>query len=577
MQDLNKMINRCELAQGKQVVDLVLKNCQIINVFTHDIHKGHLAISKGKIIGIGDYKGKKEIDIKGQYVAPGFIDSHMHLESTMVTPDQLSKISLANGTTTIIADPHEIANVSGVQGIEYLMGLSEQLPMNIFFMVPSCVPATSFEDAGATIGIKDIKKLLKKEKVLGLGEMMDYPSVIEGRNETIEKIMAAKYHIVDGHGPGLIGKSLNAYMINGIKTDHECTTIEEMHQRLQRGMFVLLREGSAAKDLKKLLPGVNPYNSRRCLFCTDDKNPEDLIKKGHINHNVKIAVENGIDPITAIQMATINAAECYRLRDIGGIAPGYDADLVIFKDLKEFDIQQVYQKGFLVYSDKKILFKSSHVRNSKVLETVTIHDVTVEDFRLKLQNDLAYIISVQRHSLITEKVLRKVNVNDEGYYENHPHLDINKIAVIERHKRTGKVGIGLVENFGLTGGSIATTISHDSHNIVVIGDNDTDMFVAVKQIEKMNGGICIVKQGQVMFKLPLEIAGLMTQAPLTQVHKKLEEMLYYAYNELKVKAHLDPFMTLSFLSLPVIPQIKITPRGLFDTSINQFIDISMKS
>lgn len=573
MDQIKKMAYRANLAKGDLMVDLVLKNCKIVNVFTHEIHEDDLAIDSGKIIGYGAYKAKRTIDLNGKYVAPGLVDSHMHLESTLVTPQRLSEISIANGTTTIIADPHEIANVCGVDGIEYLIESSKNIPLNIFFMIPSCVPATAFEDSGASIENKDIERLLKKDLVLGLGELMDYPNVINGDVSMLKKMDLAKRKIIDGHAPGLLGRDLNAYMINGVKTDHECSTQEEMKQRLNRGMYVILREGSASKDVINLLPSVNAYNYRRCLFCTDDKNPEDLISKGHINHNIKLAIKSGMDPITAIQMATINAAECYRLRDIGGIAPGYDADLVILKSLKDFEIESVYKKGNLVYDQGEIKFKTKDYKDEKVMNTVNIKPVQPEDLELQLTNDLAHVIVVKPFSIITEKAVRKVSVNDEGQYINNEHLDICKIAVVERHKETGKIGVGLVEKFGLKNGAIATTISHDSHNIVVIGDNDVDMLKAIEALEEMNGGIVIVKNTKVEHALPLPIAGLMTDQPLKEVEEVLNKMLDYAFKELNVNQSINPFMTLSFLSLPVIPELKITTRGLFDVNAFNFITV----
>jgi adenine deaminase len=576
MDQIKKMAYRAKLAKGDLTVELVLKNCKIVNVFTHEIHENDIAIDSGKIIGFGPYKAKKEIDLKGKYVAPGLVDSHMHLESTLVTPQRLSEISIANGTTTIIADPHEIANVCGVNGINYLIESSKNIPLNIFFMIPSCVPATAFEDAGASIESKDIEKLLKKDLVLGLGELMDYPNVMNGNVSMLKKMDLAKRKIIDGHAPGLLGRDLNAYMINGVKTDHECSTQEEMKQRLNRGMYVILREGSASKDVKKLLPAINAYNYRRCLFCTDDKNPEDLISKGHINHNIKLAIKSGIDPITAIQMATINAAECYRLRDIGGIAPGYDADLVILNSLKDFEIEEVYKKGVLVYSQGKVQFETTDYKDDKVMNTVNIKPVKEKDLVLDLSNDLAHVIVVKPFSIITEKAVRKVSVNEKGEYINNEHLDICKIAVVERHKATGKIGVGLVEKFGLRNGAIATTISHDSHNIVVVGDNVGDILKAISALEEMNGGIVIVKDGMVKHQLTLDIAGLMTDQPLKKVEETLNKMLNYAFNTLKVNKEINPFMTLSFLSLPVIPELKITTRGLFDVKAFNFIEVNKK-
>ena len=576
MDQIEKMAYRGKLAKGDLTVELVLKNCKIINVFTHEIHENDIAIDSGKIIGFGPYNAKKEIDMKGKFVAPGLVDSFMHLESTLVTPQRLSEVSIANGTTTIIADPHEIANVCGRDGINYLIESSKDIPLNIFFMIPSCVPATDFEDSGASITYNDIEKLLKKDLVLGLGELMDYPNVINGDISMLKKMDLAKRKIIDGHAPGLLGRDLNAYMINGVKTDHECSTQEEMRERLNRGMYVILREGSASKDVRNLLPGINAYNYRRCLFCTDDKNPEDLISKGHINHNIKLAIKSGIDPITAIQMATINAAECYRLRDIGGIAPGYDADLIVINSLEAFDIEQVYKKGDLVYSHGIKKFKTKKYYDEKVMNTVNIKPVNLEDLILKLSNDLAHVIVVKPFSIITEKAVRKVSVNEKGEYINNEYLDICKIAVIERHKATGKIGVGLVEKFGLKNAAIATTISHDSHNIVVVGDNDKDMLKAIKTLEEINGGIVIVKDGEVKHQLILDIAGLMTDQPLIAVEEILNKMLEYAFDTLKVNKNIDPFMTLSFLSLPVIPELKITTRGLFDVNTFDFIEVNKK-
>jgi len=574
MDKISKMEMRAKLARGEEEVELVLKNCKIINVFTHEIHENDIAINNGKIIGFGNYKAKKYIDVENKYVAPGLIDSHMHLESSLVTPQRLSEVAVANGTTTIIADPHEIANVVGVKGINYLIKSSKNIPLNIFFMIPSCVPATSFEDTGSSIDYEDIKELLKDDCVLGLGELMDYPSVINGNIEILNKMDLAKRKIVDGHAPGLMNKELNAYMINGVKTDHECSTIDEMKARLNRGMYVSIREGSASKDLNKLISGVNEYNYRRCLFCADDKNPEDLVNKGHINHNVKLAIKAGIDPITAIQMATINASECYRLRDIGGIAPGYDADLLILSDLENFKIDKVYKKGNLVYENGKILFKTENIVDENVLNTVNMKKVELKDLVLKLNSDIAYVIGVEPFSLITKKSVRKVSINDSGEYINNEYLDICKMAVIERHHATGKVGLGLVENFSLKNGAIATTISHDSHNLVVIGDNDEDMLVAINRIKELNGGIVIVRNQEIKHELQLNIAGLITDKSLKEVESKLSKMLTYSFEELEVNKEINPFMTLSFMSLPVIPSLKLTTRGLFDVDKFEFINIS---
>lgn len=567
---------RIHLAAGRDKVELVLKNCKIVNVFNHKIVDGNIAIDQGKIIGIGDYKGHKEIDMEFKYVAPGLIDSHEHLESAMVTPAQLSRVVVPRGTTTIIADPHEIANVCGIEGIEFMMESAKEAPLNVFFMLPSCVPATEFETSGAKLLAEDLKGLMQRENVLGLGEMMDFPGVINGRADVIDKMMLAQGKIIDGHGPVIKNKDLNAYVINGIKTDHECDSIEAMEERLDRGMYVAIREGTAARNLKTLIQGVKNHNSRRCTLCTDDKNPEDILKEGHIDYSVKKAIQNGIDPITAIQMATINAAECYYLRDIGGIAPGYDADLIILDNLRSFNVLEVYKKGVKVAENGQALFQVSETDTKNVVETVKLKSVKGKDLQIKLESDVVNVISVQPFSLVTEKVIRKVNINSEGYFEKHKHIDIVKLAVIERHKGTGNIGLGLVENFKITDGAIATTIGHDSHNLIVIGDNDHDMLKAIEEVEKLEGGIAVVHKGQVD-ALQLRIAGLMSDQPMEKVAEKLEILLSKAHKDLNVSDKIDPFMTLSFLALPVIPDIKLTDQGLFDVLKFKFIDVEVEN
>lgn len=571
----NRIKRRIDLAAGRGKVELVLKNCKIVNVFNHKIIEGNIGINAGKIIGIGDYEGFEEVDMAGKYVAPGLIDSHEHLESSMVTPAQMSRVVVPKGTTTIIADPHEIANVCGIEGIEFMMDSAEKVPLNVFFMLPSCVPATEFETSGAKLTAEDLAPLMVRKNVLGLGELMDFPGVISGRTDIIDKMMIAQDKIIDGHGPVIQGKDLNAYMINGIKTDHECGTLAEMEERLDRGMYIAIREGSAAKNLQTLIQGVNEYNARRITLCTDDKNPEDILKEGHIDFSVRKAIAHGIDPITAIQMATINTAECYYLRDIGGIAPGYDADLIVVDDLKAFNILEVYKKGIKVAEDGKPLFEVTETDTSNVVKTVNMKPVKAEHLQIKLGTDIVRVISVKPFSLVTESNIRKVNLNDEGYFEKHKYIDIVKLAVIERHKGTGNIGLGLVENFKITNGAIATTIAHDSHNLIVIGDNDADMLKAIEAVEELQGGIAVVHNGEVS-SLQLRIAGLMSERPMEEVAMQLEKLLKIAHNKLGVNEKIDPFMTLSFLALPVIPDIKLTDQGLFDVLEFNFIDIEVK-
>lgn len=575
MSKRDRIKRRIDLAAGRDTLELVLKNCKIINVFSHEIIEGDIGIDSGKIIGIGNYVGHEEIDMKGRYVAPGLIDSHEHLESAMVTPSQMSRVVVPRGTTTIIADPHEIANVCGIKGIEFMMNSASHAPLNVFFMLPSCVPATPFETSGAKLMADDLKDLMDRKNVLGLGELMDFPGVIQGRDDIIDKMMLAQDKIIDGHGPIIKGNDLNAYLINGIKTDHECDTLDDMKARLDRGMYIAIREGSAARNLKTLIQGVTMSNSRRCTLCTDDKNPEDILKEGHIDYSVRKAIEYGLDPITAIQMATINTAECYYLRDIGAIAPGYDADLIVLDDLKAFEVKEVYKNGIKVAENGLALFDVEETETTDVVETVNIKTVSKEDLQIKLETDIVNVISVLPFSLVTESNVRKVHLNSEGYFEKHKHIDIVKLAVIERHNATGNIGLGLVENFKITGGAIASTIGHDSHNLIVIGDNDDDMLTAIKAVEELEGGIALVRDGQVE-SLQLRIAGLMSDKPMEHVADRLKTLLSLAKESLGVNDKIDPFMTLSFLALPVIPNIKLTDKGLFDVSKFDFIDIEVK-
>lgn len=571
---INRMAKRAALASGKKTCSLVLKNCKIINVFNGRIIESNIAIDHGKIIGIGNYEGENVVDLVGKYVAPGLIDSHMHMESTLVTPEQMSRIIVPRGTTTVIADPHEIANVSGIEGIKYMIDATENTALNAFFMLPSCVPATPYENSGYILERKELSELIDNPIVLGLGEVMDYPSVINGNLPMLEKLEMADRMIIDGHGPNLTGKDLNAYMINGIRTDHECTTLEEMEERIGLGMYVAIREGTAARNLDVLIKGVNTHSKQQCMFCTDDKHPEDILKNGHIDYNVKRAISLGIDPITAIQMATINPARCYNLRDIGAIAPGYDADLIVFDNFENFDIEMVYKKGYLVAKNKKALFETTSIDSKRVEDTVKIKSIEPERLKLHLDSDVANVIRITSGSIVTEHVVRRVYLDSDGNFISNKHLDITKIAVIERHGKTDNVGIGLVENFHLKGGAIATTIAHDSHNIIVLGDNDQDMALAVNELVRLQGGITIASKGKVLDSLALPIAGLMSNESMEFVADKLSHLRALARTELGIPEALEPFMTLSFLALPVIPELKITDRGYFDVGKFNFINVS---
>ncbi len=553
-------------ARGEQKASLVLKNGRIINVYSGEIEELDIAIEDGKIIGIGTYDGIKEIDLKKMYVAPGLIDGHVHIESSMLTPPQFAKIVLPKGTTTIIADPHEIANVSGVPGIEFMLKSSEHIHLSVYMMIPSCVPATIDENAGAMITAHDIKKLKKHPRVLGLGEVMDYPSVIQGNTMIFEKIKVMNDHMIDGHAPDVIGNDLNAYITAGVMTDHECTMVISMQERIKRGMYVHLREGSATRNTKTLLKGLNKNNIHRVLFCTDDKHPEDIKNEGHINYNVNLAIEYGIDPIDAIRMATINAANCYHLPNIGGIAPGKDADLIIFDSLKKIEPLFVYKKGVLVSSHGKALFEASTEVPDAVLNTVHL-DLDQLSFSLQLKSNHVKVIGLIQNNITTHLLNRTVNVmNNQFVYDKH--ADILKLAVIERHHNKKLIGIGLVEGFGFKNGALAMTIAHDSHNLIIVGSSDDDMRLAAEKINEIQGGIVLVRNGKVVHFLKLEVGGIMTNAESIVV----SESLKYMKKEIKdmgLDQDIDdPFISLAFLALPVIPTLKLTDRGLFD--VNQF-------
>ena len=576
MDMLEKYKRRIDLAAGRDKVELVLKNCKIVNVFSHRIIKGNIAIDSGKIIGIGDYLGRNEIDMKGRYVAPGLIDSHQHMESSMVTPEQVARILLPHGTTTIIADPHEIANVCGLDGINFMINSTRNIPLNVFFMLPSCVPSTSFESSGASLKAEDLEELMEERIVLGLGELMDYPNVIKGDDDVIKKALLADRKIIDGHSPLVTGKDLNAYKINGVKTDHECSNLKEMEEKLDLGMFIAIREGSAARDLEKLIQGVNCQNERRITFCTDDKHPGDILREGHIDFNIRKAISLGIDPISAIKMATINTAECYYLRDIGAIAPGYDADLIVLEDLNDFKVQEVYKKGVLVAKDGIPLFSVSKPDISMVDDTVDIADVKKEDLEIRLKSDIAKVIRVSPRSLLTELVTRKVSVDSENRFVSNKYIDIVKLAVIERHGKSNSLGLALVENMKIRNGAIGTTIAHDSHNLIIIGDNDEDMLLVIDEIKRLKGGIAVASGGKIGESLSLQVAGLMSPLPMEEVSEALNRIDYFIKENLGANDDIDTLMTLSFLALPVIPDVKLTDQGLFNVNTMSFINMDVE-
>ncbi len=558
-------------ASGIKNSQLVLKNVNIINVFTGEIVEGDVAIDNGKIVGIGEYTGDNEIDLRGKYLSPGFIDSHVHIESSMSSPSQFARMVVPRGVTTIIADPHEIANVKGIDGIRYIIEDSKNVPLDVRIMLPSCVPATSFENAGAVLEAEDLKELLDEESVIGLGEMMNYPGVISREDKILDKLILFNDMIIDGHGPMIKRNDLNAYVIAGIKTEHECSTVEEVLNRLRLGMYILLREGSAARDLRNIIPAVNKENLRRFLFCTDDKHPEDLINEGSIDFNIKLAIKAGISPVDAIRMGTLNAAECYGLKGKGAIAPGYIADLVVIDNLDDFNILKVFKNGEIVAEDSKAIFDPKENLPENMTNSVSIKDVSIKDIQIPMKSNKANVIGIIEDSLVTERNIREVSVVDGCF--NFSNDDILKLVVIERHFATGNIGVGLIENFKLKNGAIGSTIGHDSHNIIVIGDNDKDILVAIEELSKIGGGLTLISRGQVLKSLPLEIGGIMTSKPIEKTNSILKDMIEISYKNLGVNKNIDPFMTLAFMALPVIPSIKLTDMGLFDVEKFTFVKV----
>jgi len=561
---------RISVALGNQKADLVIKNARIINVFTREIILGDIAICKDLIVGIGNYSGIAEIDAEGRYACPGLIDSHVHIESSMACPSEFAKAILPHGTTTIIADPHEITNVCGINGIHFILDQTKNLPLNVYIMVPSCVPATSFENNGASLSAEVMEPLTAVDRVIGLGEVMDYVSVLNGDKTMLKKMDLFDHAIIDGHSPSLTGNELNAYRAAGVLTDHECSTVDEALERLRLGMYVQIREGTAARNLETIVKGLLQKNVgfERCVFCTDDKHLEDIKREGHTSYNVKKAIACGLDPIDAIRAATINAAECYRLKRLGAIAPGYSADIILLNDIESFNIEKVFFRGRPLDSYDLSLRQSSPLEDKNVINTVRIPGITRDDLRIRLNGDTATVIRILPDNLVTKKEIAKVKA-EKGLFV--ADKEYSKLAVIERHKSLNNTGLGIVKGFNIENGAIASTVAHDSHNLIVIGDNDEDMILAVNEIKRANGGLTIISNGKVLATLELPIAGLMSDKPYDYVESKLKQMINIAWN-IGVNRQIDPFIVLSFLALPVIPEIRVTDQGLFDVCQFKFIN-----
>ena len=569
--DISKMI---ELARGDKKVDLVLKNARLVNVFSGDIHLTNVAVHQDRIIGMGDYQAKEQIDLKGKYLVPGFMDGHVHLESSMVTPAEFTRAVVPLGTTSVIIDPHEIANVMGLDGIRYMLEASQGLPLDVYIMLPSCVPSTHMETSGAELTSYDLSLLMGNERVLGLAEMMNFPGVISGDKQVLDKIRIARGKRIDGHAPGLGGKGLCAYIGAGIRSDHECTILEEAKEKLRLGMYIMVRQGTAARNLEDLLPLINSENSRNCFFVTDDRHPQDLLEEGHINFLVKKAVKLGLDPIKAIQMATINTAEYFRLTDVGGIGPGYKADMVVLKDLENFEVEKVFKRGKLVAQNGKILPGKIRKERVTIRSSMNVDWMGLKGFDIPVQEGKVLVIEAVPGQIVTKKLIVSPRV-EKGRVVVDIERDILKLAVVERHMASGNVGIGLVKGFGLKRGALASSVAHDSHNIVIVGAKDEDMMTAAIEVVRMKGGQVVVKEDEVIASLSLPLAGLMTDGSLEETQGKVKQ-LNRAATDLGCRLR-DPFMTLSFLALPVIPELKLTDKGLVDVEKFQIVPLFVKS
>lgn len=565
-------------ASSKQIpCDLVIKNITVIDVFQNSTFVSDVAIHGKYIVGLGKYSGLNEIDGTGKYICPGLIDGHAHIESSLLTPREYYKTALLHGITSIIVDPHEIANVLGVEGINLMINLSKNIPLDFYFMLPSCVPATPFENSGAILNSSDLKPLYNNEKVLGLAEIMDIQSVINCESDMINKLYDAYKNnvIIDGHGAGFDIDKLNTYATSYIKTDHECHTYDELIERVRRGMYVHIREGTVAKNLKELIKGVSIHNSRKLCLCTDDKHIDDLLKQGSIDNSIRLCIKNGLNPEISIQMATLNPAECYGLKTKGAIAPGYIADFLILDSLHDFKISSVYKNGFLVVKNNSLINKTDDSFEINVKTTINIPNLTKKHFNISLQNkSVINVIEIIPNSLKTNHIKIDVStLSNQSEFTPCTEKDLLKIGVIERHNNTKNIGLGVVKGLKLNSGAIATTIAHDSHNLIVCGTNDDDMILACNKIKEIGGGIVIVNEGNLISHLKLEIGGLITNRSTEEVINDLSK-LHLEIKKLCPSINFNPFLTLSFLSLPVIPEIKITDKGVFDVNNFKFINVA---
>jgi len=563
-----------QAARGQIKSTLVLHNAKVVNVYSSRIIETDVAIYKDIIVGLGPhYQGLVEIDLKGGFVAPGFIDGHVHIESSMVEVPQFARGVVPLGTTSVVADPHEIANVFGYEGIRYMMDSSKYNPLNVFFMLSSCVPSSPLETAGSELRAFDIFPFLREKWVLGLGEMMNYPGVLNAEPDVLDKLKIVADKRIDGHAPGLTGRELNAYIAAGVESDHECTTVAEAREKMDLGMYIMLREGTGTKNLHALLPLVTLENERRCFFCTDDRSPHDILTEGHINYMVRSAIHAGIEPVSAIRMATLNTAEYFGLRKLGAVAPGKIADLVVFDDFDHLNIQHVFKNGVLVAENGVPIYELPTRPPTTLRSSVNIRWLEGDEFTIRAAGKTCRVIGIIPDQIITDYREMDPTIRD-GLVASDPQRDLLRLYVIERHRASGNIGKGLVNGFGMKKGAIATSIGHDSHNIITVGVEDRDLLKAVTTVNKMGGGIAVVEDGVVIESLELPIAGLMSNKPLEFVHDQTRKLLQ-AVRTLGVALE-DPLMTLSFLALPVIPRLKLTDTGLVDVEKFDHVDLFVR-
>jgi len=562
------------VARGEEEAELLLKNARLVNVLSGEIHETDIAVASNRVVGLGEYGAKEVLDLQGSYLCPGLIDGHVHIESSMLRIPEFARVVVPHGTTTVVADPHEIANILGLDGILYMRESSKGSPLEVYFMLPSCVPSTELETAGSRLMSYDLSPLLREDWVVGVAEMMNYPGVLDRNGDVLARIAMAGGKRVDGHAPRLSGKDLNAYIAAGIASDHESSSLEEAREKLQRGMYVMIREGSVARNMEALLELVTPKNARRCMLVSDDNDPAQLLEHGHMDHIVRKAIGLGLEPVLAIQMATINAAEYFGLRDLGAVAPGYRADMVVFDDFDSFRIEKVFRGGRLVSESGEMLDMGGERRPVPLRGTVNVSWIELEHFRIQAEGTKARVIELTPNQLVTRQVVHPVKTVD-GAAVADVERDILKLAVIERHLASGNTGLGFVKGFGLKRGALASSVAHDSHNIIVVGTNDEDMTTAAVQIVKMQGGLVAVAEGEVLATVPLPIAGLMSEKSAKELRVEVENIEKAARDAGCTVS--TPFMAMSFLALPVIPRLKLTDKGLVDVKKFGFVPLFVDS